>query len=34
MAEGSMFASLEDEDILEIFDDKDSKATKYGISFI
>jgi hypothetical protein len=34
MAEGSRFASLEDEDILKIVDDKDSKATKYGISFI
>jgi hypothetical protein len=32
--EGSRFASLEDEDILKIIDDKDAKATKYGNSFI
>jgi hypothetical protein len=31
---GKRFASLEDEDILKIIDDKDSKDTKYGISFI
>jgi hypothetical protein len=28
MAEGSRFASLEDDDILKIIDDKDAKATK------
>ena len=32
MAEGSRFASLEDDDILKIIDDKDSKATKSVIA--
>ena len=32
MGEGSRFASLEDDDILKIIDDKDSKATKSVIA--
>jgi len=32
MAEGSIFASLEDDDILKIIDDKDTKATKNMIA--
>jgi hypothetical protein len=32
MEEGSRFASLEDDDILKIIDDKDTKATKNVIT--